>query len=157
VVKGHPEASVKRGTTNDLRDNWTVGYTGDAVVIVWVGNNDNTPMSGAVSGVSGASLIWNTIMIEVLDKSQVGIYGESFNKSHLVQPENVVGATVCSDNGNPAGEAPSCPTRYEYFLSDKIGSQLEWGQTDILIDKLTGQQAGPEIPPEQIETQNHPF
>jgi penicillin-binding protein 1C len=52
--------SVKTGTTNDLRDNWTVGYTSDRVVVVWVGNNDNTPMNrNVVSGVTGAAPIFN--------------------------------------------------------------------------------------------------
>ena len=66
-VSGHPEVSVKTGTTNDRRDNWTIGYTPQAVVVTWVGNNDNEPMSGAVSGISGASPIWNRIIKAVLD------------------------------------------------------------------------------------------
>jgi membrane peptidoglycan carboxypeptidase len=37
-------AAAKTGTTNDYRDNWTIGYNPDLVVGVWVGNADNTPM-----------------------------------------------------------------------------------------------------------------
>lgn len=70
VVSGHPEVSVKTGTTNDRRDNWTIGYTPQVVVVTWVGNNDNSPMSGAVSGVSGASPIWNRVIKYALDKSE---------------------------------------------------------------------------------------
>ncbi|MFA6361734.1 MAG: transglycosylase domain-containing protein, partial [Candidatus Shapirobacteria bacterium] len=40
-IKGHPEVAVKTGTTNDMRDNWTMGYTQDYIVATWVGNNDN--------------------------------------------------------------------------------------------------------------------
>lgn len=59
--------AVKTGTTNDQRDNWTVGWTnGTAVVGVWVGNNDNSPMKRVASGVSGAAPIWRRIMLEVL-------------------------------------------------------------------------------------------
>ncbi|MBU0998142.1 penicillin-binding protein, partial [Patescibacteria group bacterium] len=43
VVRGHPEVSVKTGTTNDRRDNWTVGFTPLATIVTWVGNNDNSP------------------------------------------------------------------------------------------------------------------
>ena len=68
--------SVKTGTTNDLRDNWTIGYTAHALVVTWVGNNDNTSMSRATSGVSGASPIWNTIMGETLDRAEEGEYSE---------------------------------------------------------------------------------
>ncbi|MEN8253761.1 MAG: PBP1A family penicillin-binding protein, partial [Patescibacteria group bacterium] len=56
------EVAVKTGTTNSLRDNWTIGYTSDRVVSVWVGNNDNTPMSYIASGITGASPIWNDLM-----------------------------------------------------------------------------------------------
>ncbi|MEK7165644.1 MAG: transglycosylase domain-containing protein, partial [Patescibacteria group bacterium] len=55
--------SVKTGTTNDKRDNWTLGFTPYAVVGVWVGNNDNSPMDPILtSGVTGAAPIWNKIM-----------------------------------------------------------------------------------------------
>ena len=47
--------SVKTGTTNNLRDNWTIGYTPTRLVATWVGNNDNSPMSYVASGVTGAS------------------------------------------------------------------------------------------------------
>lgn len=65
-IPGH-QVAVKTGTTNNLRDNWTIGYTTDRVVSVWVGNNDNTPMSYVASGVTGASPIWNKIMRLTLD------------------------------------------------------------------------------------------
>lgn len=50
--------AVKTGTTNNLRDNWTFGYTEDLLIATWVGNNDNSPMSSVASGVTGASPIW---------------------------------------------------------------------------------------------------
>ncbi len=62
VIKDHPEVAVKTGTSNDLRDNWTDGYNQDFLVIAWVGNNNNAPMSRIASGVTGASPIWNKIM-----------------------------------------------------------------------------------------------
>lgn len=63
--------AVKTGTTDEKRDNWTVGYTPSYVVGVWVGNNDNTPMNSRIaSGVTGASPIWNKLMRHVIkDKS----------------------------------------------------------------------------------------
>lgn len=65
VVPEHTVA-VKTGTTNDIRDNLTLGYTPSYTVGVWVGNNDNTPMSQVASGVSGAAPIWNNIMQVIL-------------------------------------------------------------------------------------------
>lgn len=55
-------AAVKTGTTQDFRDNWTVGYTTDFVLGVWTGNNNGSPMQG-VSGVDGAAPIWHDAML----------------------------------------------------------------------------------------------
>jgi membrane carboxypeptidase/penicillin-binding protein len=60
------EVAVKTGTTNDKRDNWTVGWTPSIITGVWVGNNDNTAMKEVASGVSGAAPIWRGIILEAL-------------------------------------------------------------------------------------------
>ncbi len=62
LIPGHT-VSVKTGTSDDKRDNWTIGYTPSYVVAVWVGNNDNSPMSQVLaSGITGAAPIWHQIM-----------------------------------------------------------------------------------------------
>jgi penicillin-binding protein 1A len=55
-------AAAKTGTSNDFRDNWTIGYTPDMVVGVWAGNNDNSPMHN-VTGVDGAAPIWHETLL----------------------------------------------------------------------------------------------
>jgi penicillin-binding protein 1A len=55
-------SAVKTGTSNEFRDNWTVGYTSDFVVGVWAGNNDNSPMVN-VTGVDGAAPIWHDTLL----------------------------------------------------------------------------------------------
>lgn len=159
-VSGHPEVSVKTGTTNDRRDNWTIGYTANAVVVAWVGNNDNAPMSGAVSGVSGASPIWNKIIKAVLDKAEKGAY-DTNEKGHAwpKQPDGVVGATICSDTGgSPSADPanPGCPTRFEYFLSGTVPATSNVVNQDVFINNATGQIATPSDPPDQIHTENKP-
>ena len=59
-------AAVKTGTTDDVKDNWTVGYTRNVAVGVWVGNNDGEPMINS-TGLTGAAPIWNAVL--------TGIYG----------------------------------------------------------------------------------
>ncbi len=59
-------ASVKTGTSKDMRDNWCVGFTGRYTVGVWVGNFDGEPMHD-VSGVSGAAPAWARIMAALHD------------------------------------------------------------------------------------------
>ncbi len=54
-------AAVKTGTTNDFRDNWTLGYTPGVVTGVWVGNTDGHPMVDS-SGLRGAAPLWRAIM-----------------------------------------------------------------------------------------------
>ncbi|WP_409017813.1 penicillin-binding protein 1C [Caballeronia sp. LZ033] len=54
-------SAVKTGTSKDMRDNWTVGFTSRYTVGVWVGNADGQPMWD-VSGVTGAAPIWNGIV-----------------------------------------------------------------------------------------------
>jgi len=59
--------AVKTGTTNNLKDNWCIGWTPDYLVAAWVGNNNNSPMSWVASGVSGATPIWNKIMTQMVE------------------------------------------------------------------------------------------
>mgnify|MGYP001568737500 FL=1 len=153
-VKGHPETSVKTGTTNDRKDNWTIGYTKQIVVVVWVGNNNNTSMSGAVSGVSGASPIWNKVIKFALDKSEKGTYDKD-DDGHAwpLQPEEVVGASICADTGDIR---PDCQTRFEYFLSGTVPSSGIVTNQDLMIFRDTGQVAGKDALPEQVESQNKP-
>jgi membrane peptidoglycan carboxypeptidase len=53
--------AVKTGTSRDYHDSWTVGYTPDFVVGVWIGNDENTSLK-QVSGQAGAGRIWHEIM-----------------------------------------------------------------------------------------------
>jgi 1A family penicillin-binding protein len=63
LVIPNQTVSVKTGTTDEKRDNWTIGFTPNYVVATWVGNNDNTPLSQALaSGITGAAPIWHQIM-----------------------------------------------------------------------------------------------
>lgn len=115
--------SVKTGTTNDLRDNWTIGYSPNFLVTVWVGNNNFSPMNqGVASGLTGASPVWHNVITYLLQNQP---------DLQLVKPENVEGVQVCTDTGVRAakqGDAYNCPTRFEYLIKgtdspDKIGRE----------------------------------
>ena len=105
VIKNHPEVAVKTGTSNDLRDNWTIGYTQNYLVATWVGNNNNEPMSKVASGITGASPIWAKIFNRILEK-----YPQS---QEIQKPENLVSIPICTLTGTLTCEG--CPTRTEYF------------------------------------------
>jgi penicillin-binding protein 1C len=129
--------SVKTGTTNDYRDNWTIGYTPDLLIAAWVGNNDHTPMSGIVSGVTGAAPIWNILMTRELEGKTV-----SFPK----QPSSVVERSVCTPSGllPPAsGTADGCSVRREYFIRGTEPRKVDPGKQKVFIDKTTNDLAKP--------------
>lgn len=86
VIPGHPEVAVKTGTSNNFKDNLTFGFNQNYLVAVWVGNNDSSPMSHIVSGVTGAAPIFNKIMTGLLQ-----------NQSSLAWsvPDGLVSKSTC--------------------------------------------------------------
>lgn len=145
--------SVKTGTTNDLRDNWTIGYTPLVLVATWVGNNDNTPMNPyLVSGVTGAAPIWHKLMVKALE-----------GKSDIwpKQPDGIVGAQICSTTGllppnpDPNAADKGCATRFEYFIKGTVPAQRENLKETVVIDKDTGDIVEPNKPGANVETQEH--
>jgi len=120
--------SVKTGTTNNLKDNWTIGYTPNLLVSTWVGNNDNSSMSYVASGVTGASPIWQKIMRYALaDVKTPGIE----------KPNNIEGASVCSNSGTlPSADNP-CETRYEYFLEGTMPTTNMITKRELFVNKTT--------------------
>lgn len=126
--------SAKTGTTNDFRDNWTIGYTPSYVVSVWVGNNDNTPMSYLASGITGAAPIWHDIMFHLLENKPPQPYQ---------QPPDVIRKEVCTITGLlPDGK---CPTRIEYFVRGTENSLTRYvaENQNIWVDKTTQQPPPP--------------
>jgi 1A family penicillin-binding protein len=105
AIAGYSVA-VKTGTTDDKRDNWTVGYTPSMVVGAWVGNNDNSPMNQALaSGVTGAAPIWRRIILAALS----GKKDEPFTR-----PGNIIDMDIDAyGGGTPVSEQP---TRRERFI-----------------------------------------
>lgn len=126
-IKGHPEVAVKTGTTNDMRDNWTIGFTPDNVVIVWVGNNDNSKMGYLVSGTTGAAPIWNRIMTKVLENKPI---------KNFTKPSGVVTAAVCNLTGQLPPEG-GCDLHNELFKKEFVPKSRIPLQNNILIDKTT--------------------
>ncbi|HXS15099.1 MAG TPA: PBP1A family penicillin-binding protein [Candidatus Saccharimonadales bacterium] len=102
-IPGH-RVSVKTGTTNDIRDNWTIGYTPQKVVTVWVGNNDNSPMENVASGITGAAPIWHGIMQYLLQNTKdapLHIPTDVVTKSCMGKTEYFISGTENSVNCSP--------------------------------------------------------
>lgn len=100
--------SAKTGTTNDLKDNWTVGFTPEFLVMTWVGNNDGSPMNQSlVSGITGAAPIFNDIMTFVLH-GRAPVWQQ--------KPPDVLSGTVCI-TGMPPQPGEACKSS---------GTELYW-------------------------------
>ena len=101
---GFPVA-VKTGTSKGYRDNWTVGYTPQHVVGVWVGNSDGSPMTD-VSGITGAGPLFRDVMLMLGD-------GGDFER-----PVGLLRQTLCRWSGERAGK--SCPrSSSEWILESR--------------------------------------
>ena len=136
---GRP-AAVKTGTTNDYKDNWTMGFTPDFVTGVWVGNTDSTPMDQGITGLTGAAPIWNDVMNFVHQNREI---------KEFVQPEGLERDSVCSIDGLlPNG---SCPTISDWFLPNTAPTRQSTIVQQFPIDKATGKLAAPGTPPENVE------
>lgn len=108
---GRPIA-VKTGTTNDQRDNWTIGWSQEVIVGTWVGNNDNSPMTKVASGITGASPIWRRIIFSALDAG--------YGAPDWEVPEDIEQLEVDSLSGYPKHD--DFPSRSDYFLRGTIPS-----------------------------------
>jgi membrane carboxypeptidase/penicillin-binding protein PbpC len=106
---GQRPVAVKTGTTNDKRDNWTIGWSRNVMVGVWVGNNDNSPMKQVASGVTGASPIWRRIMLEFLDE---------YPAEAWPIPSRVQAVMVDTVSGYP--EHDGFPARSEYVIAGTL-------------------------------------
>ncbi len=123
--------SAKTGTTNDLKDNWTIGFTPEYLVVAWVGNNDNTPMNPyLVSGVTGAAPIWNDIMSFIL-QGEESVWPE--------KPTDVSQAMVCANGITPEKAEKNCkPLNQDLFWEEGEPSLSEVIEKEVWIKPETG-------------------
>jgi hypothetical protein len=128
------QVAAKTGTTNDIRDNWTLGYTPDLVTGVWIGNADYTPMVNS-SGLSGAAPIWSQFMEFAVPYLTNGA-PTPFNR-----PAGIIDKVVC----RLSGTEPSnwCDSEYsEIFAFDQppLPSSKDLARR-VRIDLWTGYEA----------------
>lgn len=130
------QVAAKTGTTNDFRDNWTIGYTPDVVVGTWVGNADYTPMQGT-SGLTGAAPIWNSFMQTAIQQLTGG------NPAPFLTPNGIVQQVICTQSGTEPSQWCS-NQRSEYFVAGQPplpASQDLWQKANV--DTWTGLLASP--------------
>jgi membrane carboxypeptidase/penicillin-binding protein len=127
-------AAAKTGTTENFRDDWTVGYTPDISTAVWVGNNNNSPING-LNGIQGAAPIWHAFM----EFANAGLPAHDFTK-----PDGITTAKVCLLDGGLANP-------WDKAVADEV----------YLTGQAPKQQCGsnnpnPPKPPEQPKPESPP-
>ncbi len=100
----------KTGTTNDMRDSWFAGFTGDYVGVVWIGRDDNQPAK--LTGAQGALQLWGAAMGRI-----------SHEPLNLDPPDDIESVWVDRNNGLRASEA--CPSAERYpFIAGSAPQQF---------------------------------
>lgn len=129
--------AAKTGTTRNSRDNWTLGYTNDRVVGVWVGNADNSPMRGT-SGITGAGPIFHDTMIAAMRDQPKFPFG---------RPEGITKREICKLSGKLLTEY--CPHKIkEWFIAGTEPTAYDDLYIPVEIDTRNGLLAGQDCPAE---------
>jgi membrane carboxypeptidase/penicillin-binding protein len=132
--------AAKTGTTNNFRDNWTVGFTPQLVTAVWVGNNNNEAMQD-VTGLSGAAPIWNEVMLA---------YHQDKPVEEWQRPRGLVEGRVDAVSGLlPTDATPRVIT--ELFLDGTVPTQRDNVHQVFRVNRENGKLATVYTPPEKVE------
>ncbi|MFI4981005.1 MAG: penicillin-binding protein, partial [Nevskiales bacterium] len=135
-------AGAKTGTTNDFRDNWTLGYVPGLAIGVWAGNADDSAMQ-SVTGLTGAAPIWHAMMSYAVQTLQLPPVG-------WTAPPNIVTAKVCV----PSGLLPTAycqQTRVDVFAQGTEPTAPDNVWLPVAINRDTGKRATACTPPDQVE------
>ena len=112
----------KTGTTNDAKDSWFAGYTGDFLGVVWLGRDDNKPIG--LTGSTGALPVWVSLMKQI-----------SKQPVTLIPPENITTAWVDPYNGLLAGKTCRSAKEFPYINGSAPTAYSTCGQDVIQQDK----------------------
>ncbi len=112
----------KTGTTNDAKDSWFAGYTGDYLSVVWLGRDDNQPIG--LTGSTGALPVWTALMKQI-----------SRQPVALIPPENISTAWVDPNNGLLANKACRGAKEFPYLTGSVPTAYSTCGQAVIEQDK----------------------
>ncbi len=132
--------SAKTGTTNDMKDNWTIGFNPEYLTVTWVGNNDNTPMSSLASGIVGAAPIFNDVMTHILQE-EPSVWQE--------KPPDIALGDVCANGMPPKYSDDKCRVmNRDIYWENGQPSNAKFVKQKLWIDPTTGQ---PPPPDKQVD------
>ena len=137
-------SSVKTGTSKGFRDNWTVGYTPEVTVAVWVGNFDGSPMHG-VSGVTGAGPLFHDVMLAA---------SRAYRSTSSAPEPELDAVEICPLSG--ALPARACPHRHRESFVRGTAPQATCSMHEMVhVDTRNGLRAGAGCPAKFVEDRSY--
>ncbi len=158
------QAAAKTGTSNKCLDRandasarctkrkpedvWTIGYTPDLAVGVWVGNANSDVMSDSADGINVAAPVWKDFMVKAHKVLPAGA-------AAFTQPDGLIQPQISLLSGQlPTDCTPVDKRRPELFLSEKPPTQPDPACQTMLVDKVTGLLASDTCPADAQEQQS---
>lgn len=129
----------KTGTTNDAKDSWFAGYTGDYLSVVWVGRDDNKPIG--LTGASGALQIWIDLMKQI-----------STQPVNLLPPDNIEMVRVNPYSGLIANQSCGAGRLYPYITGSEPTRHASCGK--VVEDKPDEDKTDEPKPEENVPDEN---
>jgi membrane peptidoglycan carboxypeptidase len=131
TLPGYPTqnyVAAKTGTTDNNRDQWTLGFTKTAVVGVWMGRHDGQATL-ASGGFTSVAPVWNQVM-------QLAVAGAQ--PQQFTNPSSVVSGRICADTGTLADDT-CANVRTEYYIITQPPPPADQGFVKTVeIDTWTG-------------------
>ncbi|MEJ2422641.1 MAG: penicillin-binding protein 1C [Acidobacteriota bacterium] len=117
------QVAAKTGTSQAYHDNWTIGYTRNVTVGVWVGNFDHTPLHNS-SGITGAGPVFHAVMLAAA-REAAGRYPSLTDPPILSPPKGFEQVPICALSGERA--TPACPNVVmEWFPASDVPPPCNW-------------------------------
>jgi penicillin-binding protein 1C len=130
------EVAAKTGTSKGYRDNWTLGFTREVTVGVWVGNFDGSPMQN-VSGITGAGPLFRAAVAAAMRRREAAAVG-------FDAPPGLQQVTVCALSGGAPG-AGCKHTVHEWVPKGHRVEPCTMHEV-VRIDRRNGLRATPSCP-----------
>lgn len=135
---GRP-AAISNGLTGDATDSWTIGYTPQLVVGVYVARDDDSRMTLDNYGLQGSAPIWQAV-------SRLAHERYNYQPATWARPEGIVERSVCEISGLLPPADSDCPRRNEIFYFQVLPTQEDVYWQTIEVNSQTGQRASSSTP-----------
>ena len=117
------ESAGKTGTTSSARDAWFVGFTADYVVGVWMGYDDNRPLTGVTGGGLPAE-IWHEVMVRINEGVEAKPLVKEIPDSTYAPIGEGTGEGAIAAEDVPYFDDPNAPTYDDVYIDPETGESI---------------------------------